>query len=280
MKDESFTPTARKIMAIVVLVFGLFVVFVGPFLIQSTLDAVMVKVASLIPTKPQFVLTGVLLPIAFILMRGIGIVAGIALALIAYPLWKGEEWAWPAALSCLSLPTIFGLFTSLPYLVQFGKPAPAAIILVTGLIAYWWVLLIKKGEVITKFARFFTFTMLGLVSGHIIVLVNHGLKGLMERPDKPLFTDPTVTVYGFEAPLNFIAFIMCIIAIPMLASKTHKVAGWWLGLIAGVTVIIANFPTHFIRMQTSDFFVAGSLGVLLVVSLVVPVLKKQLFLDD
>ena len=130
MKDESFTPTARKIMAIVVLVFGLLVVFAGPFLIQSTLDAVMEKVASLIPTKPQFILTGVLLPIAFITMRGVGIVAGITLALIAYPLWKGEEWAWPVALSCLSLPTIFGLFTSLPYLVQFGKPAPAAIILV------------------------------------------------------------------------------------------------------------------------------------------------------
>ena len=280
MKDESFTPTARIIMAIVVLVFGLLVVFAGPFLIQSTLDAVMEKVASLIPTKPQFILTGVLLPIAFITMRGVGIVAGITLALIAYPLWKGEEWAWPVALSCLSLPTIFGLFTSLHYLVQFGKPAPAAIIMVAGLIAYWWVLLIKKGELITKFARFFTFTMLGLVPGHVIVLVNHGLKGLLDRPDKPMFTDPEITIYGFEAPLNFIAFIMCIIAIPLLASKTHKLAGWWLGLIAGVTVIIANYPTHIVRMKTSDFFVAGSLGVLLVVSLVVPVLKKQLFLED
>ena len=276
MKDDNFTPADRKTMAILVFIFGLFVTFVGPFLIQSTLDSIMIKVASLIPTKPEFVLTGVLLPIAFIIMRGIDVVAGIALTLIAYPLWKGESWAWPIALSCLSLPTMFGLFTSLPYLVQFGTPAPAAAILLSGLIVYWWVLLLKKGDRTTKIARFFTFTMLGVIPGHIIVLVNHGVKGLIDRPDKPMFTDPMITIYGFEAPMNFIAFIMCIIAIPLLASRSRRLVGWWLGLVAGVTVIVANYPTHIIRMQTSDFFVAGTLGVLLVISLMTPALKEKL----
>ncbi len=276
MKNEEFTSPARKTMAVLAFCFGVFVTFVGPFLIQSTLDAIMIKVAALIPTKPEFTLTGVLLPIAFIIMRGIDVVAGITLALIAYPLWKGERWAFPIMLSCISLPTMFGLFISLPYLVQFGKPAPAAVILLSGLIVYWWVLLQKQGKRITKIARFFTFTMLGVVPGHIIVLVNHGVKGLLDRPDKPMFTDPMITVYGFEAPLNFIAFLMCILAIPLLASESRKETGWWLGLIAGVTVIIANYPTHFIRMQTSDFFVAGSLGVLLVASLLIPSLRKEL----
>lgn len=276
MKNEPIPPSTRKTMAILAFCFGVFVTFVGPFLIQSTLDAIMTKVAELIPTQPQFRLTGVLLPIAFIIMRGVEVVAGITLALIAYPLWKGERWAWPLALSCISLPTMFGLFISLPYLVQFGKPAPAAFILLSGLIIYWWTLLQKPGEKMTKIARFFTFTMLGVVPGHIIVLVNHGVKGLLDRPNKPMFTDPMITIYGFEAPLNFIAFLMCILAIPLLASESRKETGWWLGLIAGVTVIIANYPTHFIRMQTSDFLVAGTLGVLLVVSLLIPTLKKEL----
>ena len=122
--------------------------------------------------------------------------------------------------------------------------------------------------------------MLGVGPGHVIVLVNHGVKGLLDRSDKPLFVDPMITVYGFEAPLNFIAFTMCIIAIPLLASRSYKLMGWWLGLIAGVTVIIANYPTHFIRMQTSDFFVAGTLGVLLVISLVIPSLKEKLLTAD
>ncbi len=276
MKDDNFTPAARKTMAILAVVVGLFVTFVGPFLIQSSLDAIMEKVASLIPTQPQFTLTGVLLPIAFITLRGIEVVAGIALMLIAYPLWKGEKWAWPVALSCLSLPTMFGVITTLPYIVQFGKPSSAGLILLIGLVAYWTVLLLKKGDRTTKIARFFTFTMLGVVPGHLIVMVNHGIKGLIDRPDKPMFTDPMITIYGFEAPLNFIALVMCIIAIPLLASRSHKLTGWWLGLIAGVTVIIANYPTHFVRMQTSDFFVAGTLGVLLVISLLIPVLKERL----
>jgi len=276
MQDDNFTPAARKTMAILVVVFGLFVIFAGPFLIQSTLDAVVDKIAVLIPTNPDFILAGVLLPIAYIVMRGIDMVAGIALVLIAYPLWKGERWAWPVAISCLSFPTMFGLFTSLPYLVQFGKPAPAAAILVTGLVTYWWVLLLKKGDRVDKISRFFTFTLLGVVPGHIIVLVNHGVKGLIDRPDKPMFTDPMITIYGFEAPMNFIAFMMCMVAIPMLASRSYKLVGWWLALIAGVTVIIANYPTHFIRMQTSDFFVAGTLGVLLVISLLIPAFKERL----
>jgi hypothetical protein len=275
-QDDNFTPAARKTMAILVLVFGLFVVLVGPFLIQSTLDAVTEKIATLIPTNPDFILAGVLLPIAYIIMRGIDVVAGIALVLIAYPLWKGERWAWPAAIGCLSLPTMFGLFTSLPYLVQFGKPAPAAAVLLTGLVTYWWVLMLKNGDRTDKISRFFTFTMLGVVPGHIIVLVNHGVKGLIDRPDKPMFTDPMITIYGFEAPMNFIAFLMCIIAIPLLASRSYKLVGWWLGLIAGATVIVANYPTHFVRMQTSDFFVAGTLGVLLVISLLVPAFKERL----
>jgi len=276
MKDESFTPAARKTMAILAIVIGLFVTFVGPFLIQSSLDAIMEKIASLIPTQPQFTLTGVLLPIAFITLRGIEVVAGIALMLIAYPLWKGEKWAWPVALCCLSLPTMFGVITTLPYIVQFGKPSSAGLILLIGLITFWTFLLLKKGDRTTKIARFFTFTMLGVVPGHLIVMVNHGIKGLIDRPNKPMFTDPMITIYGFEAPLNFIALIMCIVAIPLLASRSRKLSGWWLGLIAGVTVIIANYPTHFVRMQTSDFFVAGTLGVLLVISLLIPVLKERL----
>lgn len=274
MTNSSFTPKARLTMAIIVVVYGAFVALAGPFLIQATLDALMEKVASLIPTQPEFTLTGVLLPIMFIVMRGIEVVAGITLILLARPLYRDESWAWPLALSCISLPTIFGIFTSLPFLVQFGKPAPAALILILGLISFWTVLLLKKGGRLEKLARFLTFTMLGIVPAHIIVLVNHGVKGLIDRPDKPMFTDPMITIYGFEAPLNFIAFTMCVIAIPLLAARNPK--GWWLGLIAGITVIYANYPTHFIRMQTSDFIVAGTLGLLLTIFLLIPAFKKSL----
>ena len=84
------------------------------------------------------------------------------------------------------------------------------------------------------------------------------------------------TVYGFEGPINFIALVFCIVAIPLLASEGKKLAGWYLALIAGIAVTLANYPTHFIRMQTSDFFVAGSLGLGLTVVTLIPAFKKAL----
>lgn len=274
MENTDFSPKARQIMAILAVLVGLFIALAGPFLIQRTIEQLMEKVASMIPTNPEFTLTGVLLPTFFFIMRAIGVVAAITLVLLSLPLSRGEAWAWPIALWCLSLPTMFGIFTALPFLVQFSQPAPAALILIIGLITFWTFLLLKKGDRLEKTARFFVFTLLGIVPAHIIVLVNHGIKGLIDRPNKPLLNDLTISIYGFEAPLNFIAFVMCIIAIPMLAAR--KQTGWWLGLIAGITVILANFPTHFIRMQTSDFFVAGILGLLLTAALLYPKFKHSL----
>jgi len=62
----------------------------------------------------------------------------------------------------------------------------------------------------------------------------------------------------------------------MLASENRKFTGWMLALIAGLSVTLANYPTHFIRMQTSDFFVAGTLGLGLVVFTLIPAFRKAL----
>jgi hypothetical protein len=117
---------------------------------------------------------------------------------------------------------------------------------------------------------------LGVTAGHINVLVMHSIKNTITRVEAPYFKDIMTTVYGFEGPVNFIALVFCIVAIPLLASQNKKMAGWFLALIAGIAVVLANYPTHFIRMQTSDFFVAGSLGLGIVVVTLIPALKKAL----
>lgn len=274
MKDNDFSPQAFRTMSAIALIVGLFVTLAAPFLIQSTLSAVMLRVAEQMVSNPEFKLTAVLLPIWFFAFMGIDIVAGVMLILLSRPLSKGASWAWPYTLLCLAFPAIFGVFTSLPYLVQYGKPAPAGLLLLVSLAGYFWVLFSKKGDKLDKFARFLAFTALGVAPGHIIVLVNHGVKNLISRPEHPLFTNLETTVYGFEAPVNFISFIFCIIAIPLLAAK--KESGWYLGMAAGIAVTFVNFPTHFIRLETSDFFVAGMLGLLLTISLAVPAFKKRL----
>ena len=276
MKENEYNPKARLLLTILLIAFGLFIIIGAPFLIQGSLDAILARVVPKIPKDPSFGMTAILLPIFFFIMRGIDFVAGVTLLVIAYPFYKGKKWTGPVALSALSLPTMFSVLTSLPHIVQYGRPPAAGLLLVFGLIVVWLMILLKSGNKIEKWARFLTFTLLGMTAGHINVLVLHSLKNLIVREDKPLFTDIMTTVYGYEGPINFVAIVFCIVAIPLLASEHKKLAGWLLALIAGISVVLANYPTHFIRMQTSDFFVAGTLGLGLTIVTLIPAFRKAL----
>jgi len=276
MELTDFSPQARKYLAILMAVFGLFVVIAAPFLIQDSLDAILARVVPKIVKEPSMAMTATLLPIFFFIMRAIDFVAGVTLLVTAWFFYQGERWAWPVALSASSLPTLFGVLTSLPHIVQYGRPPAAGLILIFGLVTYWAVLMFRKGSRIQKWARFLVFTLLGVTAGHINVLVLHSLKNLIVREDAPYFKDIMTTIYGYEGPINFIAFVFCIVAVPLLASKEKKMAGWMLAVIAGISVALANYPTHFIRMQTSDFFVGGSLGLGLAVFCLIPAYRKAL----
>jgi len=276
MNNNDYSQKARLVLTILLIAYGLFVVIGAPFLIQGSLDAILARVVPKIPKEPSFAMTAVLLPIFFFIMRGIDFVAGVTLLVVAYPFYKGKTWVVPVALSALSLPTIFGVLTSLPHIVQYGRPPAAGLLLIFGLIIFWLMILLKPGNKIEKWARILAFSLLGMTAGHINVLVLHSLKNLIVREEKPLFTDIMTTVYGYEGPINFIAMIFCIAAIPLLASEHKKLTGWLLALIAGISVILANYPTHFIRMQTSDFFVAGTLGFGITVVALIPSFRKAL----
>ena len=276
MESQDFDTKSRLYLAILMATFGLFMVVAAPFLIQGSLDAILTRVVPKIPTDPALEMTAVVLPTFFILMRGVDFVAGVVLMVTAYFFYIGEKWAWPVALVASGIPTIFGVLHNLPHVVQYSRPPAAIIILIFGLITYLTILLVKPGTKVQKRARFFVFTFLGVTAGHINVLVMHSLKCIITRPEAPYFSDIMNTVYTFEGPINFVAFIFCVLAIPMLASKNMKQAGWLLALIAGLSVTLANFPTHFIRMQTSDFFVAGSLGLGLTICCLIPSFRKAL----
>ena len=276
MESQDFDTKSRLYLTILMATFGLFMIVAAPFLIQGSLDAILTRVVPKIPTDPALEMTAVVLPTFFILMRGVDFVAGVVLMVTAYFFYIGEKWAWPVALVASGIPTIFGVLHNLPHVVQYSRPPAAILILIFGLITYLTILLVKPGTKVQKRARFFVFTLLGVTAGHINVLVMHSLKCIITRPEAPYFSDIMNTVYTFEGPINFVAFIFCVLAIPMLASKNMKQAGWLLALIAGLSVTLANFPTHFIRMQTSDFFVAGSLGLGLTICCLIPSFRKAL----
>ena len=274
MNEEKFSKSNRKILAILALVFGLYTITIGSVLIQINLDSLINTVIPLSLIDPDLATGPMYSSIWVNAIRGIGVVASITLVIIVYPFWKGESWAWPIAISCISLPTIYSVLINLPYMVQVGFPPPALPNLLFGLITYWVFLLLKKGDIREKIPRITVLTLLGFVAGHINVLIMHGIKGLVDTGFGIEILDPMNSIYGFEVPLNFLAIIMCIVAIPLLADR--KPAGWWLALIAGTTVAVANLPTHLIRMVTFDFLVAGILGLLLVIWLLIPSFRKNL----
>jgi len=276
MESQEFAPKTRLYLAILMAAFGLFLLTAGTFLVQGSMDAILARVVPKIPEEPSFAMTAKVLPTFFIIMRGINFVAGITLIVTAYFFNKGEKWTWSVALLASALPTIFSVLHNLPHIVQYNRPPAAISILVIGLVTYLLVLLLKPGTKVQKWARFLVFTLLGVTAGHINVLVMHSLKNIITRPDAPYFSDLMYTVYTYEGPVNFIAFVFCILAIPFLASENKKFTGWMLALIAGLSVALANFPTHFIRMQTSDFFVGGSLGLALAVCCLIPAFRKAL----
>jgi hypothetical protein len=278
MNESNFSTRARQIIVILIVLYGIFIITAGTFLVQGNLDAILTRIVPKIVKEPSFEMTAILLPIFFFIMRGINFVAAVTLIVMAFPFWKGEDWPWPVILSALSLPTIFGVLVNLPYIVQYSRPSAGGFILLFGLVVYLVVLLLKQGPRIEKWARFLCMTLLGVTAGHINVLVLHSLKNLIVSPDRPYFIDIKTTVYGFEGPLNFISMVFCIVAIPLLAAR--KQAGWWLGLIAGITVALANYPTHFIRLETSDFFVGGSLGLGLAISLLIPAFRRSLLGEE
>ena len=276
MESQDFAPKTRLYLAILMAVFGLFVVIAGTFLVQSSMDAILARVVPKIPEDPTYAMTAKVLPTFFIIMRGINFVAGITLIVTAYFFYLGEKWTWSVVLLASAFPTIFGVLHNLPHIVQYGRPPAVISVMVFGLVIYLAVLLLKPGTKVQKWARFLVFTLLGVTAGHINVLVMHSLKNIITRPDAPYFSDLMYTVYTFEGPVNFIALIFCILAIPLLASEKGKFTGWMLALIAGVSVALVNYPTHFIRMQTSDFFVAGSLGLSLAICCLIPAFRKAL----
>ncbi|RLC73836.1 MAG: hypothetical protein DRI81_14635 [Chloroflexi bacterium] len=272
MKD-----TARKnrsIMAILLVGAGLFMVAVVPFLVQSTLDPMLQGLMKKVAEDPSYASGPMLMAIFSPLCRALIMVAGVTAILIAYPLWQGEGWTWPVALTCLAVPAIGGMYMMLPF-VSFVKdtfPPPMPIIL-TGLIGYWGILLLKKSERAQRVVDFIVFTLLGVATGGGFVLGFGAMRQLMSRPGKPLFINTKIASLTVGGPLNWICAFFVFAAIPLLAQR--KALGWWLALIGAVSAVVGSLPTYFISL--SGYYLIGiASGTILTVTLLIPSVKRRL----
>ena len=177
---------------------------------------------------------------------------------------------------CIALPIILNVILAIPHLAQGLGMAPNMLIIIVGLVCYWTFVLLKKGTPIEKASRFAVFTLLGALAGQINILVLHGTKSTFSQLDVDLMGlfDPRIHIYSIEAPINLFAMIMLCLAIYQLASRNPK--GYYVALVAGVSVFFVNIIAQIVRMETFDFLGAALFAAILVVLLLIPVVKESL----
>jgi len=264
----------RLIMAVLLVGAGLFMVAIAPSLVQSTLDPMLEGLMKKVAEDPSYASGPTLMAIFYPLCRALIMVAGVTSVLIAYPLWQGEGWTWPVALTCLAVPAVCGMYMMLPFVsfVEDTFPPPVPIIL-TGLIGYWGVLLLKKSDRAQKVVDFIVFTLLGVATGGGFVLGFGAMRQLLARPGNPLFINTKIVSLTIGGPLNWISAFFVFAAIPLLARR--KPLGWWLALIGAVSAVVGSLPTYFISL--SAFYLIGiASGTILTVTLLIPSVKRRL----
>jgi hypothetical protein len=207
----------------------------------------------------------------------LSLVAGIALLVITKDLYNGEKWARGLTLLCLAIPSMGGAYMIVPWMnfvgsVQGGFP-PAVIIMSIGLIPYFALLLLEKGDWIQKFVDFAVFLMLGVASAESFANGHAAFRILYGHPKRPIFADGiSITYVGWLG--LWIGAALTISAIYLLGNR--KLSGWYYGLIGGLVTLIASGATHYVRHATNDYLYGALMGLSIVVMFLIPLFKQRL----
>jgi hypothetical protein len=265
-------------MVALVVATGLFLIVVAPFLIEWTLIPIFAGQAERIKTQPSLWSASVMISYFYPFWRVALITVGIILILTGYAFLRGERWAWPVALSALSVPCIAGAHMIIPWFNFVGVQIPPAVfILIVGLVAYLALLVIPKGDKMQRTINLVVFFLLGLTAAESFVNGFATTRMLLARPGAPMFQGVQWSILTVGGPADWVVTVAAFLAIPLLAARRRL--GWYLGLGAGGLAVIANFPTHYIRAVTFDYLYNGVLGLALVIVLLIPTVRVRL-LDE
>jgi hypothetical protein len=239
-----------KIIAILAVVVGLFMVAVAPFIIQISLERVVGELLMVIEERPAFSSGIMLFSFAFPFYRGLIFIGGIILILLSVPIMKGEEWAFPLGLLAAAFPSAGAMFMFLPYVSWVdGFPLPLLISFV-GLAFFWSIIFLRRVNKWLKWGQFLSLTLAGMLTTHAFTISIGNMRMLLTRPMKPLYDGLEWWVLSWSAPVQFLCVILFFITIYLLAAR--KFSGWWLGIIAASSVLVIDIPTQVIRTVLTD----------------------------
>ena len=277
MKDTS--QKNRTVMSVIAIVIGLLMVGLVPFIVQKSLERVLVGlIAHINAGNPTFESGIPLFDFFYPIWRAIIFVAGAALIVISQEIRKGEEWTYPLAVTLFAMPAIGGMFMFLPYVSWVdGFPIPL-LISATGLAGYWILILLRKSERMQKWARFGALTFIGMLTTHAFTIGIGAQRTMWTRPGYPMYQDFTWWLFNWVGEVNWVAVILLLISIPLLAVGKRK--GWWFAVIAAVAILAIDAPTQFIRTKTMDYLYGALLSIGVLFFTLVPYFKKKLIQDD
>ncbi|KAA0279733.1 MAG: hypothetical protein EDM79_04115 [Chloroflexi bacterium] len=240
----------RLILAILAVVVGLFMVAVAPFLIQTSLERVVAALQVVSAEKPAYASGILIFSYAFPLYRGLIFIGGIALLWLAGPIYRGEDWAFPAGLLASAFPSAGGMFMFMPY-VSFvdGFPIPMAVSAV-GLVFFWSLILMRNVDKWLKWGQFLALTFTGMLTTHAFIVGTGNLRTLLTRPGKPMYDGLGTWVLAWSQPIQWICVILLFVAIYQIAAR--KFSGWWLALISVTSLVAIDVPMQIIRLTMTD----------------------------
>jgi len=279
----------RTIMITIAVLVGLMLILFASGMVDATQDKLLNKM-----TKGATVEMGAVPSLRMYISstwRGIEVVAGIVLLVMAYAMSKGKKWAYPIALTSFATLPIGSFYISLAYMVKTRSYAPAFTCFIVGLLAFWaYIILEKKGK--EMWGMLIPMTLLGMVGTQSFAFAEHGLRGLWSAGKTASLTDPAVAILRYSGPIMAIVVFLVFAAIYKMAEG--KEAGWWIALVAGLSMAIGAYPVHFARPKasivlpgtaapsifTSTYFLGSTLGVLLVIVLLLPYFKNQFVTEE
>ena len=276
MKETS--PNSRLAMSIIAIVIGLLMLTVIPFLVQTSLERVLVNLLAHIDAgNPTFSSGPPLFDIFYPVWRAIIFVAGMALILISQQIRAGEEWTYPLAVALFALPSIGGMFMFLPY-ISFvdGFPLPMVISWI-GLVGYISFIFLRKAETKEKWIRLAALLFIGMLSTHAFTIGIGAQRTMWTRPGHPLYPDFTWWLFNWVGEVNWVAVILLYMSIPLLAVGRRK--GWWLATIGAVSIICLDIFTQIFRTKTLDYLYGALLAAGVLIFTQIPAFKRHLLRD-
>ena len=232
------------------------------------------------PQAPLLELTVWLVSFFYPFWSTLSLIAGLALLVIALPLYRGERWTRGLALLLLAVPAIGGAYMIVPWMnfvgtAEGGFP-PAVSMMAIGLVPYFALLLAEKVDTTQKVVDFLVFLMLGVTAAENFANGHAAYRILFGHPARPMFAEGiAITYFGWLA--LWVGMALCIAAIYLLGEK--KISGWYAGLIGGLVTMVASAATHYVRHATLDYLYGALMGLSIVVMLLIPLFKQRLLTE-